>query len=129
MKFFVKSEETGSRWEFDVDVDKSELKDLLNSDEWTAGPAEDILTEDWTKRLNGFDVFGLEDTELENCVVDLRSWFEEQGIDVDDIVYFQNVDPVGVAEENEEDFLENFETEDEALVEDVFEEIYDEEDY
>lgn len=120
MKFYIKNEETGSRWEFEVDVDKAELKDLLESDEWDVGPGEDIITEDWTRRSRGYDVFGLEDNELEEYVNELRNWFEDQGVDTDE---FEHI-PGEEAEEEEVDLDEL----DDAAGEDLLDELFDGED-
>lgn len=118
MNFYIKNKETGSRWEFEVDVDKSGLKDLLESDEWDIGPGEDIITEDWTQRARGYDVFGFEDNELEEYVNELRGWFEDQGVDTE---YSDFIPGEKVASEEEELELEEFD----SGTEDIFDKIFD----
>lgn len=128
MKLIVESQESGSRWELEIDADKQTVLDLLDSDEWSDNIESEFLSEDWNRKGKGFEVYGMDDDEISEVVDQMKLFFEEQGLDVEDIEcitdeidYMDNLESNEYGDdEEEEEFLDN--EDDEELYEDFLSE-------
>lgn len=132
MKLVVDSRESGSRWELEIDADRQTVLDLLDSDEWIENVESEFLTEDWNRKGKGFDVYGMDDDEISEIVDQIKSFFEDQGLDVEDVEYvaddngyIDDTDSDTYVDDEEEEFLDS--EKDEELFEDYLAEEEEEE--
>lgn len=130
MKLVVESKESGSRWELEIDADKQTVLDLLDSNEWVENIESEFLSEDWNrKKGKGFEVFGFEDDEISDVVNEIKSFFEDQGLDVEDVEYVADDNEYVEDTESEEyDEDDEYSEDDEEEEEDLYDDYYPEKD-
>ena len=87
-KFYVESQDSDNRWQLELDVDTATASELLDSAEWLHSDVylEYVDLGDFTRQGLGYLICGIDDDEIENLMVRVKEWFEEQGIDTEEVI-------------------------------------------